>query len=253
MEKYLRYLYHKTKQTNTTRPAHLFIYAAGIPALLLLLASLVPSNRSAHLTHVLLLGLTISILTTSLLTDIFKNAIGRPRPDLLARCKPDKSTPPATLVTISVCTETSPHLLQDGWRSYPSGHSSFAFAGLGWLALFFASQTHCLRPRASHITVLLCLSPLVGAALIAISRLEDYRHDVFDVVSGSVLGAVVTTFNWRRYFPSLWAEDCDEPYEPAGRSLSPKRGRDEEEGGYGAVEGGRFSIAEADDYRHASR
>lgn len=235
----------------------LFVHALAIPAAILLVASLILPTRSANKTHVLLLGLVLSLLTTSLLTDIFKNAIGRPRPDLIARCKPDPSTPHNKLVTIAVCTETSPHLLQDGWRSYPSGHSSFAFAGLGWLSLFLASQTHCLRPRASHITVLLCLAPLVGAALIAISRLEDYRHDVFDVVSGSVLGAIVTTFNWRRYFPSLWASDCDQPYEPLGsgsRSGSPKRMRDEEEG-YGAVDGGRrYSIGvDGEDYRRGSR
>jgi diacylglycerol diphosphate phosphatase/phosphatidate phosphatase len=224
----------------------------------MILTIIILPNRSPHKVHVALLGLCLSLLTTSFLTDIFKNAIGRPRPDLIARCKPDPSTPHNTLVTIAVCTETSPHLLQDGWRSYPSGHSSFAFAGLGWLSLFLASQTHCLRPRASHITVLLCVAPLVGAALIAISRLEDYRHDVFDVVSGSVLGLVVTAFNWRRYFPSLWASDCDEPYEPleTGRrgSGTVKRMRDEEEG-YGAVsDSPRFSIgAGAEDYRGSSR
>lgn len=106
--------------------------------------------------------------------------------------------------------------------------------------------------------MLLCIAPLIGAALIAISRLEDYRHDVFDVVSGSVLGAVITTLNWRRYFPSLLASDCDEPFEPlepgSGRSGGIKRIRDEEEG-YGAVsDGRRFSIgADGDDYRGSSR
>ena len=250
--------YIQNSITDFLFTAMLFLYALGIPALILLLTTLILPNRSAHKTHVVLLGLCLSLLTTSFLTDIFKNAIGRPRPDLIARCKPDPSTPHNTLVTIAVCTEADGHLLQDGWRSYPSGHSSFAFAGLGWLSLFLASQTHCLRPRASHITVLLCLAPLVGAALIAISRLEDYRHDVFDVVSGSVLGALVTAFNWRRYFPSLWASDCDEPYEPleTGRrgSGTVKRMRDEEEG-YGAVsESARYSIgADGEDYRSSSR
>lgn len=92
--------------------------------------------------------------------------------------------------------------------------------------------------------------------MIAISRLEDYRHDVFDVVSGSVLGCVVTVGNWARYFPSLWAEDCDEPFEPAGRrggGGGMKRGRDEEEGGYGAVDGGRYSMAEGEGFGRSAR
>jgi diacylglycerol diphosphate phosphatase/phosphatidate phosphatase len=110
------------------------------------------------------------------------------------------------------------------------------------------------------LTVLVCLAPLVGAALIAISRLEDYRHDVFDVVSGSVLGAFVAVINWWRYFPSLWAADCAEPFEPlevVGKREGDgfKRVRDEEEGGYGAMEAGRFSVGgeEGEGYRRGSR
>lgn len=178
----------------------------------------------------------ISIITTSFLTDLFKDAIGRPRPDLIARCKPEAGTPQNELIMIEVCTETSHHVLHDGWRSYPSGHSSFAFAGLGWLALLLASQTHVLRPRANMAVVLLCMVPLLGAALIAVSRLEDYRHDVFDVVTGSVLGMAITYFNWRRYYPSLLSSTCHEPYSltPGDGRTSPTGGfqriRDEEEG-----------------------
>lgn len=140
------------------------------------------------------------------------------------------------MATIEVCTETNHHILHDGWRSYPSGHSSFAFAGLGWLALLLASQTHVLRPRANMAVVLLCLVPLLGAALIAVSRLEDYRHDVFDVVTGSVLGIAIAYFNWRRYYPSLLSSTCHEPYSltPGDVRNSPTSGfqriRDEEEG-----------------------
>ena len=116
-----------------------------------------------------------SIFLTTFITDVVKNAVGRPRPDLISRCKPTPTTPQNVLVDISVCTETDPHTLQDGWRSFPSGHSSFAFSGLGFLALFFAGQMHVFRPRTDLIKSLLAVSPLLGAAMIAISRCEDYR------------------------------------------------------------------------------
>lgn len=117
-----------------------------------------------------------SIVLTLFVTDTIKNTVGRPRPDLISRCKPAPGTPIDKLVTIDVCTETNHHMLHDGWRSFPSGHSSFAFSGLGYLALFFAGQMHVFRPRTDLAKSLLALSPLLGALMIAISRCEDYRY-----------------------------------------------------------------------------
>jgi diacylglycerol diphosphate phosphatase/phosphatidate phosphatase len=116
-----------------------------------------------------------SIFLTLFITDVIKNAVGRPRPDLISRCKPAAGTPKDLLVTFEVCTETDHHTLHDGWRSFPSGHSSFAFSGLGFLALFFAGQMHVFRPRTDLSRALLAIAPLLGAAMIAISRCEDYR------------------------------------------------------------------------------
>lgn len=89
----------------------------------------------SHKIHVTILGLFISLILTSFLTDVVKNSVGRPRPDLIDRCKPANGTPEHELVNYTVCTETDHHVLHDGWRSFPSGHSSFAFSGLGYLAM----------------------------------------------------------------------------------------------------------------------
>jgi diacylglycerol diphosphate phosphatase/phosphatidate phosphatase len=170
-----------------------------------------------------------SIFLTTFVTDVVKNAVGRPRPDLISRCKPESGTPRDILVTIAVCTETDHHTLQDGWKSFPSGHSSFAFSGLGFLALFFAGQMHVFRPRTDLTRALLAAAPLIGAALIAISRCEDYRyvnsriikksgpnfmrsHDVYDVTCGSILGMSIAYFSYRRYYPRLHSSKCDEPF-----------------------------------------
>lgn len=211
----------------------LFIYGAAIPAAVLCFWTLV-FRPEIHKAHVTALGLAVTIFTTALLTDIFKNLIGRPRPDLIARCSPMETTPLHQLVTIDVCTETRHHRLHDGWRSFPSGHSSFAFSGLGWLALFLASQTSSFRPGTSFASVLLCLLPLLGASAIAISRLEDYRHDVGDVLCGAALGFLIAYANWRRYYPSLSSQDCREPYSRPHNSknissIGFTRIRDEEE------------------------
>ena len=104
-------------QNQLMDTAWCIVYAAVFPALFLLLWAAI-FRPSTH-----------------------KNAVGRPRPDLIARCIPEAGTPEHKLVTFSVCTQTNEHILQEGWRSFPSGHSSFAFAGLGFLSLY-VNQPH---------------------------------------------------------------------------------------------------------------
>ncbi|KAH0170825.1 PAP2-domain-containing protein, partial [Aureobasidium melanogenum] len=189
----------------------LLIYAGLFPFVILLVWNFAFSRP--HKTHVTLLGFGISLLTTLFITDVIKNAVGRPRPDLLARCNPKPGTPEHQLISYTVCTNPNHHVLHDGWRSFPSGHSSFSFSGLGYLSFFLISQLRILHPRAGLYRTLVAFSPLLGAALIAISRLEDYRHDVFDVVVGSLLGLGIAFGTWRRWFPALSSRACDEPYD----------------------------------------
>jgi diacylglycerol diphosphate phosphatase/phosphatidate phosphatase len=225
----------------------LFIYAGGVP-LGVLATWVILIRPGAHKTHVTILGWFISLLLTLFITDLIKNAVGRPRPDLIARCKPELGTPDHRLVTFDVCTETDAHVLHDGWRSFPSGHSSFAFSGLGYLALVLAGQCHVFRPRTDLARVLLALAPLLGAALIAISRCEDYRHDVYDVTVGSLLGISVAYYTYRRYYPPLRSRDCDTPYpNPADEAKAGfAKLKDEEERirGVGEVELGEYDEEE---------
>ncbi|EOA82234.1 uncharacterized protein SETTUDRAFT_173919 [Exserohilum turcica Et28A] len=101
------------------------------------------------------MGLALSLATAFLITQGMKNLFGKPRPDLLSRCKPDLSRiadfainpivgdifdPAWVLVTSAICTETDNDLLKDGFKSFPSGHSSFSWAGLLYLTLFLASK-----------------------------------------------------------------------------------------------------------------
>jgi membrane-associated phospholipid phosphatase len=108
--------------------------------------------------------------------------------DFLDRCQPLLTATNPTAFTLSnstVCTRTS--LLKDGYRSFPSGHSSsmhlneyllilVSFSGLGFLALFIAGRLNVLDTRGQVWKTILALIPLVGAGIIASSRLIDNRY-----------------------------------------------------------------------------
>ncbi|KAL8910372.1 MAG: hypothetical protein Q9171_004326 [Xanthocarpia ochracea] len=237
------------------------LYSGVVPLIIILISTLLihpsKSPNRYHKAHVTGLGLLISLILTSFITDVIKNAVGRPRPDLLARCKPAKGTPAHQLVTIDVCTEKDHHTLHDGWRSFPSGHSSFAFSGLGYLSLFLAGQLHIFRPHTDFSRVLLALAPLIGAALIAISRCEDYRHDVYDVTVGSILGISIAYFSYRRYYPSLKSRGCDTPYRSRAQTgvMEGRMGkkRKDEEARVGAVDDEDEEESEHTPLRESSR
>ncbi|KAF1808031.1 acid phosphatase/Vanadium-dependent haloperoxidase [Eremomyces bilateralis CBS 781.70] len=225
----------------------LFVYAGAVP-LLLIIAILLAFDRNKHKAHVTLLGFFISLIMTSLVTDTIKNAVGRPRPDLISRCVPGKNSAELSkLVSFRVCTQTNSHILHDGFRSFPSGHSSFSFAGLGYLTLFICGQLHVFRPLApasSLSAMLAACAPLLGAALIAISRCEDYRHDVWDVCFGSVLGFAIAWLQYRRYYPSLRHSRCDVPFPGRCTQWEMAKLKNDEES---AVEARRFELGEESD------
>jgi diacylglycerol diphosphate phosphatase / phosphatidate phosphatase len=100
-------------EVQTVDVFFLFLYALVVPFIVLALWNL-GWRRDTHKAHVSILGLAISIILTSLITDILKNAIGRPRPDLIDRCKPLPGTETDVLVSVDVCTEKGHHTLHDG-------------------------------------------------------------------------------------------------------------------------------------------
>ena len=74
-----------------------------------------------------ILGLLLSIGMAVTATQALKTATGKPRPDLIDRCQPRPGSAdplPFGLSNITICTQTDHHTLKDGFRSFPSGHSS---------------------------------------------------------------------------------------------------------------------------------
>lgn len=67
------------------------------------------------------LGLILSCAMTTVVTEIVKVCVGRPRPDLIDRCQPladAVNRSPYGLSTVATaCTVTSGHTIDDGFKS----------------------------------------------------------------------------------------------------------------------------------------
>lgn len=153
-----------------------------------------------------ILALALSIGSASVITNIFKNTVGRPRPDLLARCLPRNGAADPTyfgLVTSDICTQTDNDILKDGFRSFPSGHASGSFSGLALLALWLAAKLRVFDTRGEVWKLVIVVIPLMTASLIAITRIMDNRHHPFDVLFGSALGLLTAYVSFRQYFPPI--------------------------------------------------
>jgi len=84
------------------------------------------------------LGLALCHTTQVMIVTGLKNAIGKPRPDMLSRCIPDIANLDQyivggygnnvlrglVLVNRDICTQTDLSVLRDGFKSFPSGHAS---------------------------------------------------------------------------------------------------------------------------------
>ena len=140
--------------------------------------------------------MVLSLALAAAITEFTKVTVGRPRPgacprssvasgvpssqractaDLISRCipKPGSVDPsPWGLSNSTICTQTDHYIMTDGWRSFPSGHSSrtpsvlrahehqfltvaaftVSFAGLGFLAFYIAGKLHLFDKRGCAVS-----------------------------------------------------------------------------------------------------
>ncbi|ODV97996.1 hypothetical protein PACTADRAFT_47823 [Pachysolen tannophilus NRRL Y-2460] len=188
-----------------------------------------------HSYHITILGFLLGLSICGVITEFLKNLIAKPRPDFIARCGPNLKKIDFTAMLINydytICTRPyGDYLFRDGFKSSPSGHSSIAFFGMGYLTLWLYGQMKTFSDQSNtttngstttnstassarkHIPMFHRLAPLLPilvALKIAISRTQDYRHHFKDVILGSSIGLVgcIITYHW--FFNSLNDKNCD--------------------------------------------
>ncbi|OEL34480.1 Lipid phosphate phosphatase 2 [Dichanthelium oligosanthes] len=104
-------------------------------------------------------------------------------------------------VTREVICHGDPGVIKEGYKSFPSGHTSWSFAGLGFLSWYLAGKIKAFD-RGGHVAKLCIVAmPLLLAAMVAVSRVDDYWHHWQDVFTAGVLGLVVASFCYLQFFP----------------------------------------------------
>ena len=97
------------------------------------------------------------------------------------------------------------------FRSFPSGHTSFAFASGTWCALYsyywfgkISTNMNIGRPAinfpGNSFRISFLFLWFLPAICIAITRTTDYRHHTGDVLGGAALGTVITFFTFIQYY-----------------------------------------------------
>jgi membrane-associated phospholipid phosphatase len=108
--------------------------------------------------------------------------------------------------------------VREGRKSFPSGHTSLATAGLGYLSFFLLANVRSRADTGSGAVwrTLAALSPLFLATWIGISRVRDYWHHWSDVATGGLLGAAIAFLCLRTIAPPRTAPSSLGGEAPAG-------------------------------------
>ncbi|XP_054775799.1 lipid phosphate phosphatase 2-like isoform X2 [Prosopis cineraria] len=159
--------------------------------------------------HQAILGLLDSVLITAVVTDAIKDGIGRPRPDFFWRCFPNGKEVIDTYTRDVQCTGRA-SVVKEGYKSFPSGHTSWSFAGLGFLAWYLSGKVRAFDRRGHIAKLCIVFLPILMAAMVGVSRVDDYWHHWQDVFAGGLLGITVASFCYLQFFPPPHDRDASE-------------------------------------------
>ncbi|KAG4100489.1 acid phosphatase/Vanadium-dependent haloperoxidase [Neocallimastix lanati (nom. inval.)] len=209
--------------------ADLLHYTLISCVIIIVVVQLVKRNFTYGLNQAIL-GLWFSYLVTNLFSDYIKDYAGRYRPDFLYYCDVDfqkveqqyqyyrnitggldlEEYGPRKLFNTTIC-RGDPSKIASEQKSFPSGHTSFAFTTMIYLTLYLAGQLRIYDGQARGWKYFICCLPIFFAFYVPFSRLMDYRHHWQDCLAGAIIGTVFAVIFYYLFYPSLRDPNCDKP------------------------------------------
>ncbi|XP_071739101.1 putative lipid phosphate phosphatase 3, chloroplastic [Rutidosis leptorrhynchoides] len=184
------------------------LYAVFLPMAIFL--AFYCSRRDVYDFHHAVLGLLFSVFITGVITEALKDAVGRPRPDFFRRCFPDGNDLYDQWGEV-IC-HGDINVIRQGHKSFPSGHASWSFAGLGFLSLYLSGKIKAFDREGHAAKLCIVFLPLLAASLVAITRVANYRHHWQDVVVGGLIGITMAIFCYLQYFAPPYHTEGWGPY-----------------------------------------
>ncbi|KAL6879270.1 phosphatidic acid phosphatase type 2/haloperoxidase [Trichoderma novae-zelandiae] len=186
--------------------------AAMIPIVVILLMQI--RIRSFWDVNNSIIGLLYALICAAVFQVFLKWLIGGLRPHFLAVCKPDLSRVTTSgldrtgfqqiYFTRDICTG-DPDQIDDSLESFPSGHTTAAFAGFVYLSLYLNAKLKVFANYHPAMWKLVAVyAPILGATLIGGALTIDEFHNWYDVFAGAVIGTVMAFSAYRMTYAAIW-------------------------------------------------
>ncbi|KAH8926813.1 PAP2-domain-containing protein [Atractiella rhizophila] len=161
-------------------------------------------------------GLLYSLVTAAVFQVFLKWLIGGLRPHFLAVCQPDMNRIIDQAGDLlgngyarlyfqrDICTGDQ-NQINDSLESFPSGHSTAAWAGFVFLSLYFNGKLKTFADYRPHYwKMVFFFAPLLGACLISGALTIDKYHHAHDVIAGAFIGTATAFASYRMSYASVW-------------------------------------------------
>ncbi|RYP02248.1 hypothetical protein DL764_005890 [Monosporascus ibericus] len=164
-------------------------------------------------------GLLYSLITAAVFQVFIKWLIGGLRPHFLEICKPDvglargaaaagegynKAGFRELYYTREICTGDETQI-NDALESFPSGHTTAAFAGFVYLYLYLNAKLKVFANYHAPMWKLVVLyMPILTATLIGGALTVDKFHNWYDVFAGAVIGTAMAFSAYRMCYAAIW-------------------------------------------------